>query len=346
MHMNRAAGWKRTIKASGAWLFGRAGGFSLTRFATARQPKILMYHRFSDAPRARSCSRLSFRRQLEHFTRHHTVLTMRQLVGALAEQAVPKNALVLTVDDGYRDFCTTAAEELLRVGVPATFFVTTGFIDGACWIWTEKLAWICDHLPHGTATLDMDGNVKTFQIPEERGAVRFALKTQLYNVPLADKLRRLDEFATRHLGTLPSTPPEEASPATWDDLRHLQARGIEISAHTVNHPILSAESDEVVATEINGDKERIDRELHEPVVSFCRPNGTPLDFDERVKRGVQTAGFGSAVVSHHVRLMFDDLYDIPRYAVGKDVDHALRVVSGFEQLERHCRRALGMTQGD
>ena len=65
-----------------------------------------------------------------------------------------------------------------------------------------------------------------------------------------------------------------------------------------------------------------------------------------MKRGVQTAGFGSAVVSHHVRLMFDDLYDIPRYAVGKDVDHALRVVSGFEQLERHCRRALGMTQGD
>ena len=270
---------------------------------------------------------------------------MRQLIGALAPHTVPKNALVLTVDDGYRDFCTTAAEELLRVGVPTPFFMTIGFIDGACWIWTEKLAWICDHLPHGTATLDMDGNVKTFRIPEERAAIRFALKAQLDNGPLADKLRRLDEFATRHLCTLPSTTAKEASPATWNDLRHLQARGIEIGGHTVNHPILSAESDEVVATEINGDKERLDRHLHEPCVSFCYPNGTPLDFDERVKRCVQTAGFGSAAASHHVRLMFDDLYDIPRYAVGKDVDHVLRVVSEFEQLERHCRRALGMTQG-
>jgi len=346
MHLNPTTGWKRSFKATGARFFGLAGGFALTRLAIARQPEILMYHRFCDAPHGRSCSRANFRRQLEHYARHHTVLTMRQFTTALAEHVVPRNALVLTVDDGYRDFCTIAAEELLRVGIPATFFVTTGFIDGTCWIWTEKLAWICDQLPVGTATVTIAGVATSYRIPEHRGAVRLALKTQLCMVPLVEKLRQLDEFAARHHVAIPAMPPDEASPATWDDLRRLQSLGIEIGGHTVNHPILSAECDAVVTDEIRGCKQRLDGELPDPVVSFCYPNGTPLDFDERVKRCVQAAGFHSAVASQHVRLTFDDLYDIPRYSIGNDVDHAIRVTSGFEQLERCCRRALGTAQGD
>lgn len=344
--MNLRAGWKRTFKASAARAFAVAGGFALTRLATARQPKILMYHRFSDAPRSRTCCRMNFRRQIEYFARHHAVLTMNQLVKAWADRSVPRNVLVLTVDDGYRDFCTVAAEELLRVGVPATFFVTTGFIDGDCWIWTEKLAWLCDHLPDGEAVLDMNGHPKPFRIPAQRDALRIALKMQLHRIPLAEKVRKLEEFATRHGVTLPSTPPEDARPASWDDLRRLQALGMEIGGHTVNHPILSVESDTVIAEEINGCKKRLDSELPEPVASFCYPNGTPVDFDERVKRCVREAGFASAVASKHVRLKFDDLYDIPRYSVGNDVDHAFRVASGFEQLERNFRRPAEQMQDD
>lgn len=344
--MNRSSGSKGRLKASVANAFAAVGGFALTRLATARQPKVLMYHRFSESPRARFCCRASFRNQVEYFARHHTVLTMAQFAAAVSANAVPKNALVLTVDDGYRDFCQVAAEELLRVGVPATFYVTTGFIDGTCWIWTEKLAWICEQLPDGDITVNLGGSRQTFRIPDERGAVLFALKTELCDIPLADKIRHLHEFAVRHHVEVPTTPPAEIRPATWDDLRRLQAQGIEIGGHTVNHPILSAETDAVVAAEVIGCKERLDRELPEPVTSFCYPNGTPLDFDDRVKRCVQAAGFSSAVASQHVRWTFDDRYDIPRYSAGDDVDHARRVASGFEYLERRLRKSLSLNQDD
>jgi peptidoglycan/xylan/chitin deacetylase (PgdA/CDA1 family) len=344
MHVNPTADWKRSFKATAARLFGLAGGYAVTRLATAGTAKILMYHRFCDEPHGRSCSRLSLRRRLEHYARHHTVLTMQQFTAALADNAVPKNALVLTVDDGYRDFCTIAAEELLRVGVAVTSFVTTEFIDGTCWIWTEKLAWVCKQLPVGTATIRIDGVTATYRLPEHRGALRFALNNEPSMVPLVEKLRRLDEFATLHGVAIPDRPPDEDRPSTWDDLRRLQSRGIEIGGHTVNHPILSAECEAVLAEEIRGCKQRLDEELTDPAVSFCYPNGTPLDFDERVKRCVKAACFRSAVASQHVRLSFDDLYDIPRYAVGDDLQHAIRVTSGFERLERYCRRVLGMAQ--
>lgn len=346
MQMNRASSLKRSLKASVANAFAAFGGFALTRLATAGQPKVLMYHRFCESPLDRFCCRASFRKQLEYFARHHTVLTMAQFTAALSARAVPDNAIVLTVDDGYQDFCQVAAEELLRIGIPATFYVTTGFIDGTCWIWTEKLSWICDQLPDGDTVVNLGGSPKTYRIPYDRRALRFALKTKLCYVPLTEKLRRLDEFASHHRVEVPPVPPAEIRPATWADLRRLQSQGIEIGGHTVNHPILAAETDAVVAAEVYGCRERLEHELPEPVASFCYPNGTPLDFDERVKRCVQAAGFTSAVASQHVRWTFDDHYDIPRYSAGEDVDHAVRVASGFEYLERRLRQPLSRLHGD
>src|ERR1044071_7430526 len=45
---------------------------------------------------------------------------------------LPKRALSITFDDGYADNYNVAAPILLRLGLAATFFVATGFLDGGC----------------------------------------------------------------------------------------------------------------------------------------------------------------------------------------------------------------------
>lgn len=103
---------------------------------TASVP-VLMYHAIAEDP-APATRRLSvapdmFAAQLGLLRRLGcTTLTFGELASAVREgRSLPDRTVVLTFDDGYADFCTTALRLLTRYGCRATVFVTTGWIDDA-----------------------------------------------------------------------------------------------------------------------------------------------------------------------------------------------------------------------
>ena len=53
----------------------------------------------------------------------------------------PPNTVVVTVDDGYRDFYRVGWPALRKYGIPATLFVVTGFIDRECCLWVDRVTW-------------------------------------------------------------------------------------------------------------------------------------------------------------------------------------------------------------
>ncbi len=56
-----------------------------------------------------------------------------------------KNAVVITVDDGYLDFYEIAFPALREAGLPATLFLTTRFVDGDIWLWPDQVRYILEH---------------------------------------------------------------------------------------------------------------------------------------------------------------------------------------------------------
>ena len=100
---------------------GPYGLYALARVLCRRQPRILMYHRFSEEPGKGRVSRDVFRGQVEHICRYYNPMTLRDLSHRLFEEGrVPDHALVLTIDDGYRDFYDIAYPILQEYRVPAT----------------------------------------------------------------------------------------------------------------------------------------------------------------------------------------------------------------------------------
>lgn len=95
-----------------------------------RRPRIVIiyYHRVGP------CDRLSiplefFRAQLAYLHRHYDCLTLHDLAMTLrAHESRSRPIAVVTFDDGYRDNFTHAFPALLAAKVPATFFVSTGFV--------------------------------------------------------------------------------------------------------------------------------------------------------------------------------------------------------------------------
>ena len=78
---------------------------------------------------------------------------------------------------------------------------------------------------------------------------------------------------------------------TWEDLRALSDRGIEIGSHTASHPHLGGLSDRDIRRELTESREHIEDEVHRPCRYFAYPYG---EHDRRVRAQVQAAGYEGA----------------------------------------------------
>lgn len=78
---------------------------------------------------------------------------------------------------------------------------------------------------------------------------------------------------------------------SWDQVRSLRAQGFEIGAHTVSHVDLGKVHGEQARREIQGSRQRLERELGEAVTLFSYPFGRRDQITEENRRIVQDAGF-------------------------------------------------------
>lgn len=98
---------------------------------------ILMYHSISSYATAkfRLCIVLpeTFEEHLMYLEQcHYTSITVTQFVQAMARggDGLPPRPVILTFDDGYADFYTSAFPALQRHGFTATLYIATAFVGG------------------------------------------------------------------------------------------------------------------------------------------------------------------------------------------------------------------------
>ncbi len=120
---------KRVLKeiayatALGVFRAGGASGLIRPRIT------VLLYHRVADDARDNLTVGIAqFDRQMELLRRHCRILSLEQVIAQGRPVASDRPVVCVTFDDGYLDNFTNAVPILLRHGVPAAFFVSTGII--------------------------------------------------------------------------------------------------------------------------------------------------------------------------------------------------------------------------
>jgi len=89
---------------------------------------VLYYHRIG-TPDVLTKSASEFRLDLDYLRRRYQCISLAELCGTIRSNAPLRHrSVVITFDDGYRDNFLEAAPLLKAAGLPATFFVATGFI--------------------------------------------------------------------------------------------------------------------------------------------------------------------------------------------------------------------------
>lgn len=325
--------------------FGPLGGYSFARALCKNEPRILMYHRFASPPVKGWTSPEYFEQQVRYIKENYNAFS---LVGLMQHQRdtgkLPSHAVVITVDDGYRDFYEYAFPILKKYKVPATLFVTTGFIAQDLWLWPDMITWL---LRQSTSVPEINlgdlflssGVLNSSTYGEYwQKIVDYSL-----SLPDQDKHKFIADLASLLGHDLPSRIPAEYAPVALEELREMQSHGIEIGGHTVTHPSLGRVTEAQAYDEILGCREYLNQQLGCHERTFCYPNGQPSDLQPFLPRIVKEAGFLGAVTAFPDSKGARNPYLMRRHVSGDNSFQFYKAVSGVELLGHKFRGVVRLT---
>ncbi len=313
------------------------------KFVTPHLPAlILMYHRVATVrpdPFGLCVSPENFAEQMQVLREHAHPISLRGLTESLQSGRIPERAVAVTFDDGYADNLLDAKPLLVQHDVPATMFITTGYLERPREFWWDEVerhflepGILPDRLslsvcgqPHewnlANAAQYDDDTCRQFHAwrteqepPTVRHDTYFSVWRALQLIPEDERRRVLDQIQA-WAGDTGAGPRPEYRSVTSDEVRKLAEGGlIEIGAHTVTHPALCEFSAAEQWEEITQSKRHLETLLGAPVTSFAYPFGT---CSEPTIKLVQESGFERACATIPTAITSSDpnLYELPRVQV-------------------------------
>lgn len=127
----------RTGVAVGSW-----GSGALAREAAAA-PRVLTYHRFGDDLHDPFCvDRDSFAEQMRVLAESGRAVSIGDVEGYMYHgESLPRGAVLVTIDDGYRSTIEQALPIMRDLGVPGVAYIPAGCVNGTDADLEERMTW-------------------------------------------------------------------------------------------------------------------------------------------------------------------------------------------------------------
>lgn len=226
--------------------------------------------------------------------RWFNVLPLDQASRRLREGSLPARSLCITFDDGYADNQGVALPVLQKHGLPATFFVASGYLDGGR-MWNDTLIEAVRRCR--TPVLRVDGlglGIADEWAVDTAQAKRAAIGALIGACKYRDPAQRSETVACI---------AQRSGAAMPDDLmmsraqvRALADAGMQVGAHTVHHPIMARIDDGQARLELQQNRAELEEIVGRPVTLLAYPNGRPgRDYTRRDVELAREAGFACAV---------------------------------------------------
>lgn len=296
----------------------------------ARRPGllVLVYHRVGDPAghpyyaQVASATPEALRAELSALARARRVVTLAEAVElARAGFRTTEPLALVTFDDGYRDNADAALPVLAALGLPAAFFLTVDFVDGARLPWWDHVAYVVNHAAVPVLRLERPERLEIDLARESRAAaVAWVIRAYLEH-PGADE-RALRPALEAAAGVSVDEPRlARALFLTWDHARALVAAGMGVGSHGVTHRALGRLPEDQQRAELVDSKRRIQSETGFEVTALAYPYGWPGTYGDATARLARESGYRAA---------FTALPGVNRPGPGPpDPLHALRLGVGF-----------------
>jgi peptidoglycan/xylan/chitin deacetylase (PgdA/CDA1 family) len=319
-----ASAAKRAVRAGLGFSLQALGLLqALERARAGRWPRILYYHGVTTDRAAAdigiSVSAANFEQQMRHLVERYTVVPLEQLLdGWMSGRQPNPREVAVTFDDGYRDNYDNAYPILMKYRVPATIFLTTGFIGSSSLLWWDRVtALLTRARSRGVARValraSLPQSLRSLVNAFLESGTKAALATtvnELKRLGRGGRIRAIDALAA---ALDSSADGRDRMFLNWAEVREMARNGIGFGSHTHTHAVLPELTSDEAKDEMTLSKRLIEKAIGMPVRMLAYPDGC---FSEGTQTLAKEIGFDYALQTRrnlqgHER----DPYAIPRIRI-------------------------------
>ncbi len=288
----------------------------------------LMYHQIGQStfdPWGLAVSPINFEAHLKVLHNHFTVITSDSLANSIG-QSFPKNAVCISFDDGYSDNFSIAKGMLEKFKLPATFFISSYYIEHQIPFWWDELESVIFDNNLMSADMKIYQNWRWPANPPDAVSDKYInewarLKPLAYP-EIRDRIDILSQNNQSNNGSCNKLP------MSTNDLIELSKSPLfTIGAHTMTHPALSNHHINYQENEIVSNIHWIEAHTGKSVTAFSYPYG---DFNDDSLTIVKNNDLKLAFTTKGKSIKYnDDPYQLGRFQVqnwtGEQFEQQLRL---------------------
>ena len=259
-----------------------------------------------------------FVKVLRSLSANGSAVSMPDIVEATAGgRALPKRAFAITFDDGFENNYSVAAPVLAELRIPATFYLTTNFIESNESSWIDLIEYAFEAKAEFSIDLPLPGRNGSYSTREQK----LRLLDQIRRIVKANPDIDPYEFANdiwRQIGVSKMVPDRDLDQKmNWSQACDLgRNRLFTVGGHGHTHRILEYLAQPELEREISLSLEKLEENLGFKVMHYSYPEGLANCYSDRVIRVLKERGIVCAPSAEHgINRLGDDLFTLKRVMV-------------------------------
>jgi peptidoglycan/xylan/chitin deacetylase (PgdA/CDA1 family) len=318
----------------------------------SKNVQIIMYHGFTDQEDPIEQDNVfgkylfvkNFKDQIEFLKENYNIISLEHFVQCCKRKtSLPKNAVILTFDDGYKSNYTLAYPILKEYNVPATIFIATNFVEYKEPLRPDRIQYAILHSDQKIIELDIDGykfylDLSHFESKQKQIEIIDDKLKSISEDQIDRLILKLEEVCGKKLNDTVSIP-RILQPLDWNEISEMLKSGlVSIGSHTCAHVIMTQCDQKKMTSEVSLSRKLIEQRTGKKCALFCYPNGTVDDFNQLTKQALIDAGYDCAVTTvKGINTKNSDLFTLNR--IGTQNGQSLEnYKNGLLQSYQHCRK--------
>ena len=258
----------------------------------------------------------TFKKLIRLLKREYIIAAIQDLPALDLSGTFKKPVIVISFDDGYKDFIDYAMPVIDGEKVSVNHNIVVHSADTGQLIWTQRLNNILSFLDKTGTPLNVTYEDYSFH-PDPSWNI-FQTKRELFKIMFGRPFPFISGFTAAAENKYSFLQPSNEM-MNWDDIRTCKKAGVDIGSHTFYHSSLDHEGDPFfLNVEIKVSKSAIEKQIASPVYSFAFPNGLMQQraYDASIDAGYQNLLLIDEVDYRHIALSTNGANLFKRRLVG------------------------------
>jgi peptidoglycan/xylan/chitin deacetylase (PgdA/CDA1 family) len=281
-----------------------------------------------------------FEWQMAYLSRRYRVVPLQ---GCLAERT-PGRA-VITFDDGYESVYTLAFPILRRLGLPATVFLATDFVEEREPMWWDSLRAALGRLPGPRLVLAVGGRELELPIGSRQERVRaIEVLAESLKVASAQQREAVLEQVWQPVASQRAEARRLRPPLSLEQVREMQRHGISFESHGCQHASFPSLAVPEARREAERSRSLIEDWVGQPVRWMAYPYG---HHDGATAALLHRAGYVGAVTTLEGLEAGRRPFELKRLMIGDPISPGefVGALSGARSLVSSLARRTGLADG-